>query len=453
VTSSWPAPPPPVVMPSELPLLSRPPRIKVLHVITAFAAGAGGNTLLSATGMDPDRYEVWIAGADGGPLWERAERAGVRTVRFPRLRREASPVDDFSVLFDLVTLIRRERFSIVHAHSAKGGFLGRLAAWLTGTPVIVYSLHGSDPWWPSRGSRRGSELGDLMSWPKRRLFLLMERALRPVTDGFIAVAPTVARDAVEVGLARPGSVDVAPSAVDLDRIPYDRDPSVRAELGIPERAPLVGSVGRLDAQKAPQDFVRMAAVVRRTHPDARFVMVGDGELAGAAAQEASRLGVDILFTGFRSDAPRIASAVDVFVVSSLYEGVGRSVTEALASGRPVVATCVDGVVDVVRPGATGLLAPPRDPAALAACVSWMLDHPDEACRMGQQGRRFVRSLFDPAVMCSAIERTYGRLLGLPRTDDDRPAAGTDLEPRRKESRGDPRHGSLPARPPALSHHG
>jgi glycosyltransferase involved in cell wall biosynthesis len=452
VSSSWPAPPPPVVTPSELPLQARPPRIKVLHVITAFAAGAGGNTLLSATGMDPDRYEVWIAGADGGPLWERAERAGVRTVRFPRLRREASPVDDLSVLFDLVTVIRRERFSIVHAHSAKGGFLGRLAAWLTGTPVIVYSLHGSDPWWPSRGSRRGADLGDLMSWPRRRLFLLMERALRPVTDGFIAVAPTVARDAVEVGLARPGSVDVAPSAVDLEGIPHDRDPSVRAELGIPARAPLVGSVGRLDPQKAPLDFVRMAAAVRGPHPEARFLMVGDGELAGAAAQEARRLGVDVLFTGFRPDAPRIASAVDVFVVSSLYEGVGRSVTEALASGRPVVATNVDGVGDVVRPGATGLLAPPRDPEALAACVSWLLEHPDEARRMGEQGRDLVRSLFDPAVMCSSIERTYGRLLGLPGTDGDRPAARNDLGPGLRRSRDDARHEPPPARPPALSRH-
>ena len=420
-------------------------------MINAFAAGAGGNTLLSATGMDPDRYEVWIAGADGGPLWDRAEQAGVRTVRLARLRREVSPADDLAVLWDLVSLMRRERFTIVHAHSAKGGFLGRLAAWVVGTPVIVYSLHGSDPWWPSRGSRRGAELGDLMSWPMRRLFHLMERVLRPVTDGFIAVAPTVARDAVEVGVARPGSIDVAPSAVDLEGIPFDRDPLARAELGVPEGVPLVGTVGRLDQQKAPLDFVRMAAVVRRSHPEARFLMVGDGELAGAAAQEARRLGVDVLFTGFRLDAPRIASTVDVFVVSSLYEGVGRSLTEALASGRPVVATNVDGVGDVVRPGSTGLLAPSRDPSALAACVSWMLDHPDEARRMGEQGRDFVRSLFDPAVMSSSIERTYGRLLGLPPTDSDQ-AARTDLSNGFRGSRGDARHGPLPARPPALSRH-
>jgi glycosyltransferase involved in cell wall biosynthesis len=210
--------------------------------------------------------------------------------------------------------------------------------------------------------------------------------------------------------------------VDLDHIPTDADPSVRAELGIPAGAPLVGTVGRLDAQKAPLDFVRMAAKVAERHPDTRFVMVGEGELADEARALAGRLGVTLLLTGFRPDAARVASAFDVYVVSSLYEGVGRGVTEAMASGRPVVATAVDGVVDLVSPGATGLLAPARVPEELAEGVCWMLEHPVEAAAIGAQARARVRLLFTRERMCAALDDVYSRLLGL---EPDAPAATPD----------------------------
>jgi glycosyltransferase involved in cell wall biosynthesis len=135
--------------------------------------------------------------------------------------------------------------------------------------------------------------------------------------------------------------------------------------------------------------------------------------------------VPVQLTGFRADAPRLAAAFDVFVVSSLYEGVGRSVTEAMASGRPVVATAVDGVVDLVVPGSTGLLAAARDPAGLAVGVRWMLDHPGEARQMGKQARERVRTLFAPARMCAALDEVYAGLLGL---EPLAPGSGTTWRP-------------------------
>jgi glycosyltransferase involved in cell wall biosynthesis len=251
--------------------------------------------------------------------------------------------------------------------------------------------------------------------------------VRPMTHEFLAVAPQVAREAVEQRLAPPGAVRVVPSAVELDEIPDALDARMRRELGLPSDAPVVGTVARLDFQKAPLDFVRMAAHVAASHPSARFVMVGDGPLADEARAEAERLGVDVVFAGFRPDAARIAAAFDVYVVSSLYEGLGRSVTEALASARPVVATAVNGVVDLVEPGSTGLLAPPADPEALARNVVWLLDHPDSARRMGEAGRRRTRALFAPGVMCRHIEDTYARLLGLP-TAAEQPPPPAVVEP-------------------------
>jgi glycosyltransferase involved in cell wall biosynthesis len=400
MTNPWPPPPTSVVEPELLPPQPRCTKIKVLHVITKFWAGAGGNTLLSAAGMDPDRYEVWVAGSPGGPLWARADKEGVRTVQLERFRDVLSPIDDAYVFQQLVRLIRRERFTIVHTHSAKGGFLGRLAARMCGTPVVLHTFHGFS-------------FHDFMSVPRWRAYLALERMVEPIADQFIAVAPQIAREAVHMRLARPGTVSVVPSAVELQSIPTGKTASVRQDLAIPLDAPIVGTVGRMDPQKAPLDFVRMAANVARVRPDVRFVMVGEGSLQEHVSDEARRLGVEILLTGFRPDAPRVAAAFDVFVISSLYEGLGRSLTEALASGRPVVATAVNGVPDLVEPGSTGLLAPPADPQALAASVLWLLEHPNEARRMGEQGRARVRSLFDPTSMCAAIDRIYSRLLGLP----------------------------------------
>jgi glycosyltransferase involved in cell wall biosynthesis len=412
MTGRWLAPPPAVLPADRLP--ARPPRhrVKVLHVITRLEAGAGGNTLVSALGMDPERYEVWIAAGGQGPLWERADREGIRTVRIPEFRRAVSPALDAVVLRRLVKLIRAERFAIVHVHEAKAGFLGRLGAAMCGTPVVVATLHGRDPWWRTPAGTE-TALRDLMPrglW----LYSALERMARPLTHGFVAVAPTVARDAVQARIAAPGRTDVAPSAVDLDDIPYDRDPSVRVELQIPAEDRVVGMVGRLDRQKAPLDFIRMAAHVAELRPGTRFVVTGDGELAGQMRQLAHSLGVEVLFTGFRPDAARIASAFDVFVVSSLYEGVGRSVTEAMASGRPVVATAVDGLVDVVTHGATGLLTAPKDPEGLADRVVWLLDHPDEAALMGKQARDLVRTLFAPQRMCGVLDEVYSSLLGVSR---------------------------------------
>ncbi len=402
MSAFWPAAPPSGVQPATLPPQPARARVKVLHVVTKFVDGAGGNTLLSALGSDRRRYDVWVAGAPGGPLWERAERDGVTTVKLPRLRESVSPRDDLLVLLDLVRLIRRGRFSIVHTHSSKAGFLGRLAAWLSRTPVIVHTIHG----FPSH---------DFMSWRRRQAYLALERVVRPVTDWFLAVAPEVAREAVEQGLAPAGAISVVPSAVELDEIPDEPDPRVRADLGIPTDVPLVGTVGRLDFQKAPLDFVRMAALVAAAHPSTRFVMVGEGTLSDEARAEARRLGVNVTFTGYRADAVKIAACLDVYVVSSLYEGLGRGLTEALAAGRPVAATAVNGVVDIVEPGSTGLLAPPADPDALARNVIWLLDHPDEARRMGEAGKARVRATFKPALMCELIEQAYARLLGLPDT--------------------------------------
>ncbi|MGC0398736.1 glycosyltransferase involved in cell wall biosynthesis [Streptomyces sp. SAI-126] len=397
----WPGPPPPVASAAELPPLPTLSRIKVLHVITRLHAGAGGNTLLSALGMDPDRYEVWIAGVPGGGLWDRARAAGVRTVEIPGFRHTLTPVDVL-VLWRLTRLIRRERFTVVHTHSAKGGFLGRVAARLCRTPVVVHTFHGVS-------------FHPYQSRARRLLYRRLERATRRFTHRFLAVAPRVAEQAVEERLAPPGRVQVVPSAIDLPHIPERFDPLARRVLGPPRSTALVGTVGRLDTQKAPLDFVRMAAALRVERPDTAFVMIGDGPLEADVRRLAEELGVELILTGHRADAAWLVAGLDVFVITSLYEGLGRALTEALATARPVVATAVNGVPDLVEHGATGLLVDPADPDRAALAVRWLLDHPRQAAEMGRQGRRRVRGDFTQQAMCAALDACYRDLLGLPPT--------------------------------------
>lgn len=435
MTATWPPAPPPVVPPERLPPQTAPPRIKVLHVITRLAGGSGGNVLLSAAGMDPRVYEVWIAGSAGGPLWRGADDKGVRTAQLPRLREVVSPVGDLITLWQLIRLMRRERFSVVHTHSSKGGVLGRLAARWCRVPVVVHTFHAFSFHAFMRSSRR-------------RWYLFLERLVRGTTHAFVAVAPQVAREAVEHRLAPPGSVRVVPSSVDIEGVPQTARSSARSELGLDGDGPIVGTVGRLVFQKAPLDFVRMAALVAQRHPDARFVWVGDasfnGSLEGASLEErtreeARRLGVDVRFTGFREDAPALTACFDVFVITSLYEGLGRALTEALAAARPVVATAVNGVPDLVEPGSTGLLTPPSDPRSMADCVSWLLEHPDEARRMGRAGRHRVLGTFRPEVMCEELDRVYRDLLGLPPARPTREVPFVEAPMVRRERKGMIRH--------------
>jgi glycosyltransferase involved in cell wall biosynthesis len=431
----WPDVPPRVVPRDALPAQPELPRIKVLHVITRFIGGSGGNTLLSATGMDRDRYETWVAGMPGGPLWELAELDGVHTVHIRHMRERIAPVDDLLACLELVRLMRRERFSVVHTHCSKAGFIARIAARIAHVPVVVHTFHLF-------------AAHDGLSRRRRLAYLALDRSVRRLAHRYLAVAPRVAWEAVEQRLAPPGQAQVVPSAVQLEGIPTGPDPQVRAELGIPDGARIVGTVGRIVAQKAPLDFVRMAARVRAQRPDTEFVMVGDATLESASLEaetraEAERLGVPIRFTGFRSDAPRLAASFDVYVVPSRYEGLGRAVTEAMASGRPIVATAVNGVPDVVEPGATGLLARPGDPASLATSVVWLLDHPEEARRMGRQARETVRRHFGQSDMCGALDRVYRDLLGLPDRN-----AGARVEEPTEALNG---HASLGAEVERLSH--
>ncbi len=380
--------------------------IRVAQVITRLiVGGAQEHTIQTVAGLRATgRHSAdLITGPTFGPegsFVPEARRLGVEPQVIASLRREVNPFLDPIAYRRLVTIFRRRQYHVVHTNSSKAGILGRLAARKAAVPLVVHTVHG----W-GHHDRQNPIL--------RRLFIRLERACADFSDGLVVVSPRNMEKGLRDGIGTPEKYVTIRSGVDLSRYagPRRTRAEVRRELGIPEDASVIGTVTRLSPQKAPQVFVDAAAAVVRDEPGTSFVVVGDGPLGESVKRLAARLGIDgaVRFTGLRSDVPDLLGAFDIFVLSSLWEGLPRAIPEAMVAGLPVIASAVDGNAEVVEPGVTGLLVPPGNPSALAEAELVLLRDPDLAARMGRAGRERVQA-FDVRRMIEDTVALYDRLI-------------------------------------------
>ena len=361
--------------------------------------GAQQNTLHTVAHLDRRRFEPHLIAGPGGLLDPEARQLPGSAVTFvPELVRRVSPGHDVRALVTLARTFRRIPPDIVHTHSSKAGILGRWAARLAGVPVVVHTIHGYG---------FHAEQGRVPD----RIFRSLESVTARITTRFIAVSRANLADGVDAGLFSRDKVVLIRSGIPLGVFRDAPDGGrVRAELGMSPETPVVGMVACLKPQKAPLDFVRLARGVADCVPSARFVLVGDGELRPAVQAEVARLDLGDRFhlLGWRRDVPAILAALNVFVLTSLWEGLPRAIPEAMASGLPVVATRVDGVPEAVADGVTGYLVSPHDVPTLAARVTFVLEHPSRARCMGEQARSRVGE-FDIDEMVRQQERVYEEL--------------------------------------------
>ncbi len=398
--------------------MTGPLRVGVL--ITRLEGGAGIQAVRGAAALDPDRYQVTVITGSGDHLLAEAAAAGLEVIIEPSLRTPVDPRNDLRALRRLEALLCRQRYDIAHTHTAKAGVLGRLAAHRAGIRRIVHTYHGFP-------------FHEFQSPARRRAYVAMERRVGRITDVVLCVGTGVAAEAVRRGLARPerirtigvavpvpepaalaGAVPAGAGAPAAGGLPPAalpaRDPAARARardlLGLPAEGTVVGAVGRLTYQKAPEDFV--AGLRRLGRREVTGVWVGGGELAGRVARLAAGAGPGprIVLAGERLDVPDILPAFDVFALPSRYEGLPTAVVEAMMCGVPVVATAVNAVGDVVVPGETGLLVPPRRPDLLAGAVGYLLDHPAGAARMAETARARLGDRFGIAALRDALVSAY-----------------------------------------------
>ena len=345
--------------------------------------------------LNRDRFDLTLACPPGTWLAKEATALGVRVVTVP-LVRELRPLVDLRGLLRLLLVMRRDRYAIVHSHSAKAGALGRMAAFLAGVPISVYTPHAF-----SYLSQQGLA---------RRFFLAVERALRRFTSTVIAVSESERRRAVEeVGFVASRVVTI-PNSV-------DRDEAAAATSVADPAAKTVLTAGRLTYQKNPEMFVRMAKLVISRVPHARFVMLGAGfnSPEEPAIRDLVRQGgldgsVEILPWSNRQETLQRIASCSVFVLTSRYEGMPYVALEAMMTGRPLVVTDVDGSRDLVENGVNGFAVPLDDELAMADAVTALLEDREMARGMGAHSLRLARDRYPISRSIAMLEALYEKLI-------------------------------------------
>jgi glycosyltransferase involved in cell wall biosynthesis len=378
------------------------PRWRVLHIITTFSvsSGAAENTRLTINSLPRDRFEVFIAVPPGQSMIPQIT-SDVTQVTLRRLVRPIQPMHDLAALVEIYRLCKRGRFDIVHTHNSKDGILGRWAAHLAGVPVVLHTIHNLS----FRASRHAFV---------NRLYAAAERLTAPITDTFLAVSSQNVVDYLDQRIGAPDQYRVVYSGLELERYRLTLNKAdARAILGLPAGTPIVGWFGRLNYQKDPITFLRAAQEVAREFPDVRFVVCGDDPLGEDLGDQvrtlAQQLGISdqVNFLGFRSDLPMVLHAVDVVMHSSRYEGMGRTVCEALLCGRPVAGTAVDGMREVIISGVRGgIVVPPGQPAALAKATISLLRDPERGRQLAAAGGAWVRTNLSATAMVDGVVNAY-----------------------------------------------
>lgn len=382
--------------------MSEARRIRVLHVITRLIrGGADENTVFTVEGMDASRYESDIIAGRGSEVDGFSERIRQCTRVLPELVRDPHPWYDVVALFKLTRLIRRGRYDIVHTHTAKGGFLGRVASRLAGVPHVVHTLHGVT-------------FHDHIPAPIRRIYVLMERFAAPFCDVMITVGEDVKRKYIEEAIGTRSQYVTIPSGMDTRSFedarndPRNARDAVRRELGIADDELVLGMVSRLEPRKG---YVFLFEAMQRLAPDfpkLKLMVVGEGAQRAELESlvDAMELAGRVVFAGYREDIARAISAFDIGVLTSLWEGLPRVLVQYSLLEKPVVTFEVEGAHEVVDDGNSGFVVPLKDVDALVDRLRRVVSSAGMRETFGRLARDRVLGRWDVERMVALITSLY-----------------------------------------------
>lgn len=362
--------------------------VRSLHIDTARTWRGGQNQVLQlVTGLGERGDQPTLVAHEAGELRRRAEE-GLRYIGF-------APRSEFDVgaAFKLSKIIATAGPEVVHAHDPMGIALGAMALQMlpaAAAPRLFVAARRVDFHLKQHAFSR---------WKHRQI------------DVFIAASRVIGQILVQDGIS-PHAIEVVHDGVNIQAIAREPLVSVHAALGLPHGAPVVGNVAALAPHKGQKYLVAAAARVVRRIPDVRFVIVGAGELEGALERQIRDAGLDrhVHLAGFRRDAIGLLKSLDLFVTSSITEGLGSSTLEAMACGRAVVGTHAGGTPEVVDDGVTGLLVPPHDEAALAEAIATLVPDAPRRARFGAAGLARVTAEFSVEQMVDRTAAVYRRRL-------------------------------------------
>jgi glycosyltransferase involved in cell wall biosynthesis len=383
-------------------------KIRIAQVITRLDwSGAPDILNVICSCLDPSQYEITlIHGPTLHPTKKTKEflkRFSGNVMEIASLKREVSLLEDVGALIKLYAVFRRAKFDIVHTHTAKAGFVGRIAAKLAGAPFVIHTPHGHDfyGYFSSLGSS---------------LVIMLERIASLFADRIAVFTNLEKEDMLKYRICPGAKIEVVPSGIDFSEFENKESDAarVRALFNIGHEEPVVGMVGRLESIKGAGYFIDAARIVLKSLPHTKFLIVGEGGLHESLKQQIDRLKVkdNVILAGWRDDIPAVMSALDILVLTSLNEAVGRVILEAAACGKPSVATAVGGIPDIIKDKETGILIPPMDPVATASAIIGLLKDAPRRLAMGRAAMEWARKNFDSSRMVSKIDSIYKEAPGV-----------------------------------------
>lgn len=364
----------------------------VLHIIHGLTwGGAETQVVTLAPALSRDRYTIHVCCLQSEGVQADALRArGIEVVSL-NMRLRYWPI----ALYRLYRLMKRLKPQIVHTHLYEAGIWGKLVGKLAGVPVILTTEVGMTVW-------------------KKRRHLLLERFVNRFTDKMIAVSEDIRQRRIRDEGVSPDKIITIPAAVDVERFSRTRSrEQARKELDIDASLPVIGTVARLVAAKRLDYLLEAARAVCEAVPQARFLIVGDGPLREELESRAVQLGLapeHVRFLGHRQDVMDFLPAIDIFALSSEREGLPVSLLEAMAASKPVVATRVGGIPQVIQDGSNGLLVSPHDPAGLAKAIITLIKDSTLRESVAREGHRTVEARFSTDVVGQQIIALYDGLL-------------------------------------------
>jgi len=361
-------------------------RAVILHTESAKRwGGQERRTFAEAVEFKKRGHQVILAVQPGSALGKHAREVGIEVREIGMGNRDIA-----KAFFRLIFLIRRERVDIVNTHSSKDSWIASFAARLAHRPILLRTRHVTIP---------------ISNHPLNIVYKLPHR--------IITCGEAVRKRMIEINRFPAEKIVSIPTGVDLNRFNPERaKKDIRKELSIEQNIPLVGSISIIRTEKGFPYFLEAAQEILKIKPETRFLIVGHEPKGDTLAREVRRrgLGDRVFMPGLREDIPDILARLNVFVLCSLREAFGQAIAQALAMEKPVVATNVGGIPEIVKNNQTGLLVPPADSKALARAILELLENGEKAKKLGRNGRKLIEEKFSQETMIERIEDLYRELL-------------------------------------------
>jgi len=383
-------------------------KIRVAHIISRIVTGgAEENTLYTVEGLDKERYEVDLIVGDEfrEDMLNNIKKKNFNIIRLKGLKGPLNFLYDPIVLVKLIRLLKQGHYDIVHTHTTKTGILGRIAAKVNKVPIIIHGLHGS---------AYGAFNSKILNWA----LIFFEKLTGRFTDAYVSVSEMLSKKYIEKGLGGKAKYFTVYSGMDLNKFDNVKKRIIweekLLELGINAECFIIGNVGRLEAVKGHKYLLNALKIVVEERPliPVKLLVIGEGIERDNLENYVKKINLNnkVIFTGYRKDIEELMAIMDIFVLSSLREGLPRVLVQAAAVGVPSIAFDVDGVSEVVKDNFNGFLVKPKDVRGLADRILKYIDNRNLIKLHGEKGKEFVKGKWSIKDMVDKIDNIYQELI-------------------------------------------